>query len=115
MSITNRREAEDVLALVRAVAPAGRTGIALSTLASRVQMDLNRVESLLKRHAKYFVSIGGKEKYTLNRFEELHGSAERIIADVEQSFERGQRLMVTGLLLSLMGTLMAVTAFVSLG
>ncbi len=115
MLITNRKEADELLALVRAVAPAGRTGITLSTLVPRVPMDSSRVESLLKRHAKYFVSIGSKEKYTLNRFEEFHGSAEHIIADVEQSYERSKKLTIVSLLLSLMAALMTMTALVSLG
>ena len=57
MPIVNRKEADDVLALVRAVAPAGRTGIRALTLVSRILIAATRVESLLQRHTEYFVRI----------------------------------------------------------
>ena len=62
MPITNRKDADDVLALVRAVAPAGRTGIGLLTLVPRVQIVSTRVESLLHRHTEYFVRLGDEQK-----------------------------------------------------
>ena len=55
MPIAGRKEADDVLALVHAVAPSGRSGIELDTLAPRVSIASNRVEKLLQRHADYFV------------------------------------------------------------
>ena len=91
MPITNRKEADDVLALVHAVAPSGRSGIELDTLAPRVSIASNRVEKLLRRHADYFVRVGDARKIALNRFGEFNGSAERIIADVEQSYKRSER------------------------
>ncbi len=113
MPIANRKEADDVLALVRAVAPAGRTGIGLLTLAPRVRIALTRVESLLHRYTDYFVRLGGEQKYALNPFGKFEGSAERIIVDVEQSYERSQRLMVASLILSLVTALIGITALVS--
>ena len=113
MPIANRKEADDVLTLVRAVAPAGRTGIGPLTLVPRVLMTSIRVESLLQRHTEYFVRVGGEEKYALNRFGKFKGSAERIIADVEQSYERSQKLIVTSLILSLVGGLIGIISLVS--
>jgi hypothetical protein len=91
MPITNRKEADDVLALVHAVAPSGRSGIELDTLAPRVPIASNRVEKLLRRHADYFVRVGDTRKITLNRFSKFNGSVERIIADVEQKYKRSKR------------------------
>ena len=90
MPITGRKEADDVLALVHAVAPSGRC-IELDTLAPRVSIAPNRVEKLLRKHADYFVRVGDARKFALNRFGEFNGSAERIIADVEQSYKRSER------------------------
>lgn len=91
MLITNRKEADDVLALVHAVAPSGRSGIEPGTLAHRVFIESNRVEKLLRRHADYFVRVGDARKFALNRFGEFNGSVKRIIADVEQSYKRSER------------------------
>jgi hypothetical protein len=99
MPITNRKEADDVLALVHAVAPSGRSGIELDTLAPRVQIASNRVEKLLRRHADYFVRVGDSRKIALNRFGEFNGSAERITADVEQSYKRSARHKIVILVL----------------
>ncbi len=90
MPITNRKEADHVLALLHAVAPSGRSGIELDTLAPRVPIASNRVEKLLRKHADYFVRVGDTRKFALNRFGKFNGSAERIIADVEQKYERSK-------------------------
>ncbi len=91
MPIVNRKEADDVLALVRAVVPSGRSGVELDTLASRVSIASNRVEKLLRKHADYFVRVGDARKFALNRFGKFEGSAERIIVDVEQSYKQSKR------------------------
>ena len=91
MPIVYRKEADDVLALVRAVAPSGRLGVELDTLAPRVSIASNRVEKLLRRHADYFVRVGDARKFALNRFGKFEGSAERIIVDVERSYKQTKR------------------------
>ncbi len=91
MPIANRKEADDVLALVRAVVPSGRSGVELDTLAPRVSIASNRVEKLLRKHADYFVRVGDARKFALNRFGKFEGSAERIIVDVEQSYKQSKR------------------------
>jgi len=100
MPIANRKEADDVLALVRVVAPSERMGIGLSTLYSRVSIDSTRVESLLQRHTEYFVRIGSEQKYALNRFGKFEGSAERIILDIEQSYKQSRHSIAILILLS---------------
>lgn len=99
MPIADRKEADDVLALVRAVAPSERTGIGLSTLFSRVSIDSARVESLMQKQTNYFVRIGSEQKYALNRFGKFEGSAERIIVDVEQWYEQSKRRNIAILIL----------------
>ncbi len=99
MPIANRKEADDVLALVRAVVPSGRSGVELDTLAPRVSIASNRVEKLLRKHADYFVRVGDTRKFALNRFGEFNGSAERIIADVEQSYKRSKTATIVILVL----------------
>ena len=91
MPIADRKEADDVLALVHAVAPSGRLGVELDTLAPRVSIASNRVEKLLRRHADYFVRVGDTRKFALNRFGKFEGSAERIIVDVEQSYKQSKK------------------------
>ncbi len=111
MPITDRKEADDVLAVVHAVAPSGRSGIELDTLVPRVSIASNRVEKLLRKHADYFVRVGDTRKFALNRFGEFKGSAERIIADVEQSYKRSERgRIVILVLVILVVVLPAVTA-----
>ena len=110
MPIADRKEADDVLALVHAVAPSGRSGIELDTLAPRVSIASNRVEKLLRRHADYFVRVGDARKIALNRFGEFKGSAERIIADVEQSYKRSERGRIVILVLVILVILSGVTA-----
>ena len=99
MPIADRKEADDVLALVHAVAPSGRSGIELDTLAPRVSIASNRVEKLLRRHADYFVRVGDARKFALNRFGKFEGSAERIIVDVEQSYKQSKRGFITILII----------------
>ena len=99
MPIVNRKEADDVLALVRAVAPSGRLGVELDTLAPRVSIASNRVEKLLRRHADYFVRVGDTRKFALNRFGKFEGSAERIIVDVEQSYKQSKRGIIAILII----------------
>jgi len=111
MPVKNRKEADDVLALVHAIAPSGRSGIELDTLTPRVSIASNRVEKLLRRHADYFVKVGDARKIALNRFGEFNGSAERIIADVEQSYKRSERHRIAILVLAiLVGVLSGATA-----
>ena len=99
MPIVNRKEADDVLALVRAVVPSGRSGIELDTLAPRVSIASNRVEKLLRRHADYLVRVGDARKFALNRFGKFEGSAERIIVDVEQSYKQSKRSIIAILII----------------
>ena len=99
MPIVYRKEADDVLALVRAVAPSGRLGVELDTLAPRVSIASNRVEKLLRRHADYFVRVGDTRKFALNRFGKFEGSAERIIVDVEQSYKQSKRGIIAILII----------------
>ncbi len=104
MPIADRKEADDVLALVRVVAPSKRSGIGLSTLISRVSIDSTRVESLLQRHTEYFVRIGSEQKYALNRFGKFEGS-------VEQSYKQSKRRNIAILiLLSSAGALLSIIA-----
>ena len=99
MPIANRKEADDVLALVHAIAPSGRSGIELDTLAPRVSIASNRVEKLLRRHSDYFVRVGDARKFALNRFGKFEGSAERIIVDVEQSYKQSKRSIIVILII----------------
>ena len=99
MPIVYRKEADDVLALVRAVAPSGRLGVELDILAPRVSIASNRVEKLLRKHADYFVRVGDARKFALNRFGKFEGSAERIIVDVEQSYKRSKRSIIAILII----------------
>ena len=111
MPIADRKEADDVVAIVHAVAPSGRSGIELDTLAPRVSITSNRIEKLLRRHADYIVRVGDARKIALNRFGEFNGSAERIIADVEQSYKRSSRQKIAILVvLILVGVFSGVTA-----
>ena len=99
MPIVNRKEADDVLALVRAIVPSGRSGVELDTLAPRVSIASNRVEKLLRRHADYFVRVGDARKFALNRFGKFEGSAERIIVDIEQSYKQSKRGIIAILII----------------
>lgn len=102
MQIADRKEADDVIALVHAIEPSGRAGIELPTLTARTGIPPKRVERLLKRHSEYFVRIADEPKYTLNRFRDFRGSAELVIADVERSYRRmTRRQLVTSVLLAL--------------
>ena len=106
MPIADRKEADEVLALVRAIAPSGRAGTELATLVARVRITPTRAEKLMHKHADYFVRVGGEEKFTLNRFSRFDGSAERIIDDVQETYERHQKNRITILvLLAIMGAI----------
>jgi hypothetical protein len=106
VQIADRKEADDVIALVHAVQPAGRTGIELATLTARVSIAPKRVERLLRRHSDYFVQIADEPKYALNRFRGFRGDADLIIAAVEQSHRRFARFQLIGLVLLLMAMLL---------
>jgi len=106
VQIADRQEADDVIALVHAVEPAGREGIELPTLIARVSIAPKRVERLLRRHSDYFVQIADEPKYALNRFREFRGDADLIIAAVKQSHRRFTRLQLIGSVLLLMTILL---------
>lgn len=106
--IVNRKEADDVIALVRALEPAGRAGVPLQSLVARVPTAPNRIERLLRRHTDYFVQIADEPKYTLNRFGEFRGDADLIIADVEQSQRRLSFLQLIGSVLLLLAMLLMI-------
>jgi hypothetical protein len=106
MKIADRKQADDVIALVRAIQPAGRAGIELQSLAARVPIPPKRVERLLRRHSDYFVQIADQPQYTLNRFGEFRGDADLIIADIEQSQRRFSRLQFAGSVLLLITILL---------
>jgi len=106
VQIADRQEADDVIALVHAVEPAGREGIELPTLIARVSIAPKRVERLLRRDSDYFVQIADEPKYALNRFREFRGDADLIIAAVKQSHRRFTRLQLIGSVLLLMTILL---------
>ena len=54
--------------------------------------------------------VGDTRKFALNRFGEFNGSAERIIADVEQSYKRSARGRIVILVLVILVILSGVTA-----
>lgn len=107
MRIADRKQADDVIALVHAIEPAGRAGVPLSALAARVPLAPKRIERLIRRHTDYFVTIAGEQRYALNRFDKFGGSAELIIADVEQSYRRFTRMWATVSILIVLAALLS--------
>jgi hypothetical protein len=109
VQVADRKEADDVIALVRAIEPSGRAGIELPLLIARTGIPPKRVERLLKRHSDYFVRIADEPKYTLNRFREFRGSPELIIADVESSHRRMTRRQIVAPVLLLLSMLLVLS------
>ncbi len=112
MQIADRKEADDVIALVHAIEPSGRVGIELPILITRTGIPPKRVERLLKRHSDYFVRVADEPKFTLNRFRESRGSPELIIADVERSYVRMTRRQIVASVLLLLSVLLALGTFI---
>lgn len=108
MQIADRKEADDVIALVRAIEPTGRVGIELPLLTARTRIPPKRIERLLRRHSDYFVRIADEPRYTLNRFSQFRGSPELVIVDVERSYRRFARLQLVGLVLMFLAMLLIV-------
>ena len=111
MTIANRKEADDVIALVRTIEPLGRSGIEFSVLVLRVAIAPTRVERLLQKHTDYFVRVGGGQKFALNRFGQFDGSAERISADVERSYKQTARRR--NIVLTLITAIAAMLSFIN--
>ena len=99
MIIANRREADDLLKIVEAIVPSGRSGIEPPVLALRASLSPTRVERLLKKHTDYFVRVGSADKFVLNRFGGFEGSATRISDHIEKSYARNLRHRYVALLL----------------
>lgn len=112
MQIADRKEADDVIALVNAIQPSGRSGIELPKLVAGTGIPPKRVERLLKRHSDYFVRIADEPKYTLNRFRKFRGSPELVIADVESSYRRMTRRQVVALVLLCLSMLLVLGTFI---
>ena len=106
MQIADRKEADDVIALVHAIEPSGRSGIELPKLVARTGMPPKRVERLLNRHSDYFVRIADEPRYTLNRFRKFRGSPEQVIADVERSYRHMTRRQIVASVLLLLSMLL---------
>ena len=109
MQIADRKEADDVIALVRAIEPSGRAGMELPLLIARTGIPPKRVERLIKRHSDYFVRIADEPKYALNRFREFRGSPELVIADVERSYRRMTRRQIVASVLLLLSMLLVLS------
>lgn len=111
MSLANRRQVDDTGALVRELAPADKSGIGLTVLASRLNVPTDRIEALVRRHPDYFVRVGNESRYRLNQFGTLKGSAEQILVDIERSYDRSKHLQVMSVILAVVATLVGVTSF----
>lgn len=110
MSPANRIEADEMVTLVRELAPADKSGIPDTVLASRLNVPIDRVRSLVSRHPKYFVRVGDVPRYRLNQFDTSKGVAERILVDIERTYDRSKRLQITTVALAVIVSIIAVTA-----
>jgi len=115
LKVMDRKEADDVTALVRAIEPAGRAGIELQMLIARVQLPSSRIERLLRRHSDYFVQIADQSRFALNRFRKFRGSAELIVADVEQSYQRFAKMQLVGTILLVTSVLLTCGSYLLFG
>lgn len=110
MPVANRKQADEIIALVHALESGGRTGIDLSLLAARLCVPTSHLESLLHKNSEYFVRVGSGHKYALNRFAQFGGSAELIVADVERSYRKSRNLLYLVLALCAMSIALLGTA-----
>lgn len=80
-AITSRRELDQVLTVVEALAEGDRAGLSLLALAEATRLPMGDLLRLLKRHGDYFVACGDTGKVRLNRFGPFRGEPEAITRD----------------------------------
>lgn len=89
MYVANRREANDLAVLVNALAGGPREGTSVHAVASQTGLSSQRVAQLLGKHTDYFLKVGGRESFTLNKFGKCKGSGAATLADIERSYRFG--------------------------
>lgn len=113
MPIASRTDADDILKIVSALAPAGRHGKSIQRIAAVSGVGTSRSRKILKRYSQYFVGIGFEERYCLNRFSQFAGSADLIAEDVERYYDKTQQQLVTGAIGTVAAILASVTALLA--
>ena len=91
MHLLGKQDALELHAIVEAVPSDPSQRIDPKQLAAKVGLPVGRVEYLLEQHPRYFVNVGGKNLYSLNRFSADHGSRSRIAAEIEASLRESAR------------------------
>lgn len=114
MSLVNRKEVDKVVALVRELTPAGNSGVRDTVLASRLNVPIDRIKSLVRRYPEYFVRVGDEPKYRLNQFGNLKGEVEQIMVDIERSSERNKHIQITSVAGAVVAILIAVSSLLVL-
>ncbi len=109
--VVNRQEADDVYGLVTALADESCDGLGALRLSIRARLPRRRVESLLKKHFRYFVRIHSKHVYALNRLGRFCGSVPEIHQDIERAYaasrKRARLVVWSGLLTATVGIVLA--------
>lgn len=77
-------QSDELLALVDALDGQDQPGMPLLGLASRAGLPLETVRELVSKNPDYFVRVGGKPVYALNRFSAFAGSARAIGEDIRR-------------------------------
>jgi len=98
------KESKEVLAIANALDGESSKGLALLSVATKSVLPIERVKNLLAFHTDYFVNVGGKDIFTLNRFGPFKGNIEEIAADIEReadAAEKRTRSALSGAILGL--------------
>jgi len=99
MYVANCREANDLSVLVNALDGGPREGTSVHAVASETGLPPQRVAQLLGKHTDYFLKVGGREAYTLNKFGKCKGSSPATLADIERSYRMGRTLKVAAVVI----------------
>ncbi|SRR5690606_17937634 len=98
MYVANRREANDLAALVNALSGSPKEGASVYAVASQTGLPAQRVAKLLTKHHDYFVKVGGREAFALNKFGKHRGASDKLLEEIEKSFRVARSLKTAGLM-----------------
>jgi len=93
VKVKNRNKSNELLALAKALDGESPKGISLLRVATKSNVSIERVKELLTVHTDYFVNVGGKGVFALNRFGPFKGKIEEIEAAIEREAVAAEKRM----------------------
>ena len=92
--IRESHESAELIRIVEALSSVSASGLGTPDLALRAGVSDRRIAELADRHSEYFVAVGDRNAYTINRFGKFKAAVPAITEDIrkgEVAYQRRRR------------------------